>query len=264
MIRVVRLDWDLLWNPVRWGLVFSFVALIMVFNVIGFRLHGVRANQWDVLFSLVNNPFVAMILLPMLFLILVLNLGWRDVQTWPASLWVRITSRLSWWMAKLLIIVFAALAYVVGTISLGLIIGMLVAPFQNGWSALTFRPGSFTATLALHSLHPETALLLSFLLLWGTLAGFGILGVSLTLCFRGIALAGAMMAASTFAAYGLWMVHPSWGVWFPSFQGVLSAHAGFDPRLPWYFRVSWSLGWDGIVAVAGGALGAWRIATTML
>ncbi|HBQ95433.1 MAG TPA: hypothetical protein DD856_10665, partial [Sulfobacillus sp.] len=90
MTPVLRIDWELLWDPARWGGVFSLVALIMGFNVLGLGLHGSQANQWNVLFSLVNNPFVAMILLPMLFLILILDLAWRDMQTWQASIWVRI------------------------------------------------------------------------------------------------------------------------------------------------------------------------------
>ena len=264
MTQVLRIDWELLWDPARWAGVFSVVALIMVFNVIGFGLHGPQANQWNVLFSLINNPFVAMILLPMLFLILILDLAWRDMHTWQASIWVRIPSRLSWWIAKMIILAGAASAYVAGIFSLGIIIGVLVAPFHNGWSRLSFRPGSFTQTLAGHGLSPETALVWNCVLLWGALVGFGVIGMSLSLWGRGIAGAGAIMAASTFAAYGLWVVHPSWGIWFPSFQGVLSAHAGLDPRLPRYFRVVWSLQWDGLLILISAITGAWRMATAML
>lgn len=264
MGRMLSVDFDLLWRPSRWILAFAAITLIYGLNIVGFGLRGPGTNQWDVVFSVVNNPFVGMILLPMIFLIVVLDIAWRDIQEWRSSLWVRLSCRGHWWLTKMVVVMTAALTYVSGVFSLGLVIGILVAPFQGGWSARAFRSGSATVPLVAHHMPPEGAVLWSFLLLWGAITAFGALAITFTILWRGPATAGAVMAGLAFAAYGLWITHPSWGLWFPSFQGILSAHAAFDPRVPRYFRVAWSLVLDGGLFAIGFFVGGWRVARMSL
>ena len=262
MRRLLTIDGALLRRPQCWGPPLAILCLLIGVNVLALAL-GRSPDPWDAPFSLVNNAFVVMIILPVVFLLPVLDLARRDVEGWSAILWVRIPNRTVWWDAKSLVVLGVAGAYAAGVLALGLLTALGLALSRGRWPGGAWAAGRFTTLLAHHGLHPLGALLWSGVLLWGALGGFGMIGLCLTL-FGGTAWAGAGMAVIAFGAYALWMIHPAWGVWLPSFQGLLAAHAGVNPHVPADFHIGASLVWDSVLVVLATVVGGWRIARTRL
>ena len=93
---------------------------------------SVKANAWDVVFSLLGNHFLLFLVMNPLFIYLICGLLPED--SFGESMVLRLTSRSHWWVGKLMTLVLSLLCYLAMFVVTIAVVTSFVLPWAQQWS----------------------------------------------------------------------------------------------------------------------------------
>jgi ABC-type transport system involved in multi-copper enzyme maturation permease subunit len=239
----------------RWRWLIA-LALVLAFSLLS--THNVLEefrplNNWDYLVTSLTDVFTSMLILPIVFLLLVIDLVVEDFHAGYAGLTLtRARSRVSWMLAKIAALFGAALLFSVGSL-LVCVIGGLVSgmPFESGWSAHSLLPSSVS---------PFFAVIMILTLYVVTLTAFGTLVLMSTLFSRGTVAPWIVAVALCILSYFTW----KFTAYRPIYKWMPTGHMSFLTYFPNrltedLMTLNWAFAYNIALFLAALVLGLWRI-----
>lgn len=220
------------------------VSVLVVFDFGNSKWGIGEANQWDLMLAVFNDPFKAMVLLPVGFFALVADTITRDWHGWGYLSWSRYKYRLVWWVGKLGGIALAVLMYLSILVIIVLITSAVAATVEVSWSTLVHvSEWTYPGGLAVDQLDiPPGLIMLEMLGLMSVgLISLGTVVAVIAFWARQPVIAwicGVVMAGTS---YGVWLAWPWAAVWAPTLHLALGAHAEISNRVPGFFTIGTSL-----------------------
>lgn len=221
-----------------------------------------QANEWDVIFGVLDAPFITMVILSPMFFTISVDIAIRDITEWGPLLLVRTGTRNYWWATKLIGIGIAGISYGIVMLGATWMVSFAFVSIQGGWGPLAGVLGSPTWFAAQGHASAELSLLLLAALFISGLIAAGQVGATLAMLFRSSTLAWAILSMAALLSYGAWRIQPRLAPWLLGGQLLLITHAPYNPSAPAAFTAAWSFGADGLLWLLATLVG-WRRACTM-
>ncbi|MEW6772192.1 MAG: hypothetical protein AB1330_12540 [Bacillota bacterium] len=238
---------------------FGLAVAALVLADIGTRGWGLQAaNQWDILLGVFNNPFVVVVLLPVIFWAIVLGSVAANREEWEYMMLVRLPSRAVWWWSRIGAMGAASLVYTGVLFVCVILVSVPAVSLEWSWSQLVLLSGwTYPGGLPMSQLYtpPPIILVKIFGLIWLALFALGTAVAALGFVTRRVAVGWVAGAVSALISYGTWLVAPHFAPWAPTLQMLLSAHQGFNDGVPGSPALWWSAVMYGILLVGSASVG---------
>ncbi len=270
-LEIARLLRDRIW---RWalgiamsvGLGFLSRHWLATYHALG------TANVWDLVLAGVTQFYVATVILPGYYLLLVADLAVSDLDGHVVFMAGRLSSRFEWWIAKVVALTAAAILVIVlvlgGLFCVGLIAGL---PFRGTWSAYVREGGAYEmfrvagSSLVVVWHDPLLAVGQFAVFAIGTLVSVGLAVMAVSMWLRSAWMPWALGTMGAVATYAVWMIQPADIRWMPTAQMMLLQHVLWRHVLFFGRRPDlWSFGYLAAMGALGVCGGFWRVRTMAL
>lgn len=162
----------------------AFITFLSIENVLiksGNR--GLKANSWDVLFSILGNPYVILTMIVMLYLFIISDIG--HINGFAILSIIRHKSRSQWWLTKNCILLFSSALYTFGVFAGIFLISNMSLDFGTSWSPLANEmPLELGLNTSLLLESPITVVIGAALLMIIGLFSLGLIVLAISLVFR--------------------------------------------------------------------------------
>ncbi|AEJ40327.1 hypothetical protein TPY_2159 [Sulfobacillus acidophilus TPY] len=190
-------------------------------------------NQWDVLLGVFDAPFIAVVVLPVSYFSLTVDmLSPTFTERGGYFALGRHATRWQWWVRKMLALGILTIIFVGVLWATAIVVSGMTVPWGFTWSRFAAATGiHYPGGLSPGPLRQPPWLIMAdmTLLLSVGLYAWGLVVLVVGWVTRHAIWGWVMGAVLAMVSYGLWMVHggtPGWA-WAPMNQLLLSTHRGF-------------------------------------
>jgi ABC-type transport system involved in multi-copper enzyme maturation permease subunit len=234
---------SLIRNKWRWlitaGILFVvsfFIKLSLNYNI----AKQMEASLTDFIVEGLNQQFLVIIVLPMLFLFLITDTLLRDIENGYVSLlFTRAHSRFSWLIAKLVSLFIYANLFTLLCLVIYFIDGLLLGlPFSEVWAHQLLQAEGQV------QISPVMIILSSYILHVLGLTSLGMLVIFFSLLFNSTIIAMGLGAILSIFSYIAWMDWRGIVKWMITSQMLLSSHFPYSPDPTFTtLTIYWSFGY---------------------
>ncbi|WP_042228283.1 ABC transporter permease [Paenibacillus popilliae] len=229
----------------RWAFIIFIVAIYALLQFLYLPEPDI-VSIYSFLILLFNQHFFAMVLVPMLFLIIITDLLLQDQRTgYVQYTFVRNRSRLSWFMAKIIVLFLSAFVFV--TTSFGVVIGI---------GMMANLPWGFDEFVIQLETPPAVSAISMFGLYIFTLSGFGSLVIFLSILWSHVVWVWVVGSTLALASYLIWFnMSQEWVAWLPTTQIMYFLHVPNNKFAPIDgFTMKWSITYTFMLFVGFGLI----------
>lgn len=234
---------SLIRNKWRWLITAGILFVVSFFIKLSLNYSTVKqmeASLIDFIVEGLNQQFLVIIVLPMLFLFLITDTLLRDIENGYVSLlFTRAHSRFSWLIAKLISLfvyanLFTLLCFLIYLLD-GLLLGL---PFSEVWAH------QFLQVEGQVQISPVMIILSSYVLHVLGLTSLGMLVIFFSLLFNSAIIAMGLGVILSIFSYISWMNWRGIAKWMPTIQMLFNSHFPYSPdRAFATLTIHWSFGY---------------------
>lgn len=225
----------------NWTRLLIVYSLLVTFSILSFLFFDdaeiKNPSVWDFFISTFTHQFVSMIFFPALYSLLIVDLALHDLmENYTPMILARVSSRMSWYTAKVSTLFYAAFLFVVGAAILWLTVGSLKGLPWDSFAHPAFQYGEQNGQ------SPWLIIFLMIIIYIGGLTAIGSLVLWLSLWLRSSILTWLALVSSTVVSMMIYNAAPPLIIWVPFAQLMFKMHFPYyqgDPDL-YHFTVGWS------------------------